>query len=68
MTVRASEIRRPRATLRSRILLGLGVVAFLALLSVAFFFWQLTTLRAAIDRARQEQERRNPRDRPTHLR
>jgi GAF domain-containing protein/HAMP domain-containing protein len=57
MTVRASEIRRPSATLRFRILLGLGLVAFLTLLSVAFFFWQLTALQGAIERARQEQER-----------
>jgi len=50
-------IRRKRATLRRRVFAGMGLVASLIFLSLAFFFWQLTTLRGAIRDLKEQDDR-----------
>jgi GAF domain-containing protein/HAMP domain-containing protein len=57
MTGQSFDFVPPRGTLRRRMTLGFGVAAFLILLAVVFFFWQLATLRGAIQDLREQDNR-----------
>jgi GAF domain-containing protein/HAMP domain-containing protein len=57
MTVQTSNTVRSRGTLRRRMTVGFGLAAFLILLALAFFFWQLTALRGATQDLKEQNDR-----------
>ena len=48
MTTQMPQVGRPSSSLRRRMVGGLVLVAFLTILSITFFLWQLVMLRGAI--------------------